>query len=117
MTLIHGRAVERPSNPFQGRPPRSPIVPVVAGALIVGLLLVRVLPRTAPRPLSLASYARVRPGMRYLEVVRTVGVNGVRADGSTASGVTYRWRNQDGSTMTATFQDNRLVFKSETGLH
>ena len=68
-----------------------------------------------PNPITMSKYTQVQQKMFYSEVVSIMGVLGEEVS---SSGLirTYQWRNSDGSSMTATFEDSRLTAKSQLGL-
>lgn len=60
-----------------------------------------------------------RVGMTYDQVVERISFRGEVLSQSEIAGVRtvmYRWANDDGSNMTAIFQDGRLVSKAQFGL-
>lgn len=57
----------------------------------------------------------IHEGLSYVEVSNTVGWAGKEAS-SSGSTVEYTWGNGDKGVMSAMFQDNRLISKSQVGL-
>jgi len=66
--------------------------------------------------LSLSSYASLRDGMTYAQAVGVVGFRGTES--AKAGGITtYTWQDrQGGGTISATFQDDLLTSKAQSGL-
>jgi hypothetical protein len=77
-------------------------------------------PTSPPPPkVTMAEYNRVIEGMSYDKVVQVVGARGVELSSSDFAGfrsVMYQWTNSDGSGMTAMFQNEVLLSKSQYGL-
>jgi hypothetical protein len=64
-------------------------------------------------------YQKLVDGMNYLDAVIRLGSAGEELSSAGAGRFesnTYSWRNPNGSSITATFQDSRLVAKAQFGL-
>ena len=82
--------------------------------------------RREPPVVTLAEYHRVRPRMTYLSVRMVVGAPGKELASNyepTIRGVlpsvprrVYIWKNPDGSSMTALFEDDALVLATQSDL-
>ena len=66
--------------------------------------------------LSFTAFEGAELGMSYPDVVELVGVGGTEVTrdviGDSVT-VTYRWERADGTAMTTTFRDDRLISKSQ----
>ncbi len=75
--------------------------------------------RPAAKRITIADYEMLREGMSYEEAARAIGQYGLELSASNVLGyrtVTYIWRNEDGSNITAIFQNDRLTSKGQFGL-
>ncbi len=73
----------------------------------------------APPTVTLAEYEQIRDGMSYAQVTVIIGAAGQEMGRSDLAGYTtviYGWSNPGGSNMNATFQNERLVNKAQSGL-
>jgi len=68
--------------------------------------------------ITLVRYKQVQAGMSIAKVETIVGegLETSRLETATSLTVSYMWQNADGSSMNATFQDNKLVTKAQVGL-
>jgi hypothetical protein len=72
-----------------------------------------------PLGVTLDKYERLRDGMSYEEAVEILGEGGLeesRTAEGTVTMVVYTWSNKDGSRLTATFQNGKLVDKQQSDL-
>jgi len=75
-----------------------------------------------PLGVTVGKYERLRKGMSYEEAVEVVGEDGIEESRTTEGTVTtvttvvYTWTNKDGSKLTATFENGKLVKKEQAGL-
>lgn len=75
----------------------------------------------APPIVTLAEFEQVEVGMSYRDVVDTIGDSGFEIERSPAQDSTdgnaetirYAWKNSDASNMSATFENGRLLTKSQ----
>jgi hypothetical protein len=83
--------------------------------------------QTAPGTIvTYSEYKSIRDGMTYQEVSSIIGQPGEETARNRMEGtpgvmepietVIYQWSNPDGSNMSATFQNNKLVQKAQAGL-
>jgi hypothetical protein len=82
--------------------------------------------RSTPPVVTLAEYGRLRPRMTYLTVRMIVGAPGkelasnyeptIRGELPSAWRRMYVWENRDGSSMTVLFEEDGLVFATQSGL-
>ncbi len=89
-------------------------------ALVPSVLLSGCAP-VPTNPVSLDEFNRVQPGMTVVQVEALVGAPGqeVRRDQDPRVQLTFialNWKNPDGSVMMTSFQNGRLVVKSQRGL-
>lgn len=70
-------------------------------------------------PISMSKFLSAAPGMTYSAVRELFGRDGEETARSAAGGVStviYEWKNEDGSNMSATFQDGVLSTRAQAGL-
>jgi hypothetical protein len=77
----------------------------------------------APAPVAAAApavtkakYDQLRTGMKYAEAAKILGSPGEEMSSSQLAGIKtamYRWQNDDFSSLTAMFQNDKLVTKSQ----
>lgn len=83
--------------------------------------------RLPPDVVSYAEFSKLRPGMSLARVQKIIGQDGTRESKPqaleldsrglpVAQRVTYRWRNYDGSFVSAVFQRDKVVFLYDDGL-
>lgn len=66
--------------------------------------------------LTMEKYNRLKDGMSYEEVVKILGGEGTKAQSpEDGKGVTYKWEGEDFSSVFATFQNNKLTYKTSVG--
>ena len=67
--------------------------------------------------LTMDKYNQLKDGMSYEEVVKILGGEGAKTPGSEdAKGITYKWDGEDYSSVFATFQNNKMTYKTNVGL-
>lgn len=81
----------------------------------------------APKPstveengVNMASFKRIKPNMNYAEVVEILGKEGEEFSSTNIAGitnVTYTWSGGFMVTVTAMFQNDKLLNKTQMGLH
>jgi len=69
---------------------------------------------------TLSNYTQLKKGMSYAEVVKILGKEGTNTGAKHSLPGTkvaqYLWNGEDGGSMTALFQNNRLISKAQSGL-
>lgn len=74
---------------------------------------------SATRSISLAQFNQLKTGMRYAEAVKILGAEGVvmsQSEFSKTTTIVYGWDVGFGQQMTALFQNDKLISKSQVGL-
>ena len=69
---------------------------------------------------TLSNYTRLKKGMSYAEVVKILGKEGTNTGAKHSlpgtRAVQYLWNGEDGGSMTALFENSRLISKAQSGL-
>ena len=107
---------ERPSD----TPGAQVRVGVIGGFQVRPFADRKLLDRAAmPRIVTAEAFGGVEEGMTYAQVVEIVGAEGTAIGQSTLAGTTtvlYQWANPDSSNMSAMFQNDALIGKTQAGL-
>jgi len=79
-----------------------------------------------PTPITMGKYNMLFPGASYSHACSVIGIDGVETSSSEMPGipgftqsirtVMYVWQNPDGSSMSAMFQNDKLISKAQLGL-
>ena len=76
--------------------------------------------RQSSAGVTLSNYTQLKKGMSYAEVVKILGKEGTNTGAKHSlpgtKVVQYLWNGEDGGSMTALFQNNRLISKAQSGL-